>query len=53
MICTEYYQDDEMMEDEMGGACCTYEGEEKCVHGFTRMGKPERNGELGSQDQMG
>jgi hypothetical protein len=28
-----------MTEDEMGGACCTCEGEEKSVHGF--MWKPE------------
>jgi len=44
----EYYWDDEMTEDEMGGACCTYEGEEKCVHGF--MGKPEGNRQLKNQD---
>jgi hypothetical protein len=37
-----------MTKDEMGGECCTYEGEEKCVCGF--MWKLEGKRQFGRQD---
>jgi hypothetical protein len=37
---TKYYWDDQIKEDEMGGACSAH-GHEKCVQNF--VGKPEGN----------
>lgn len=53
VLVIEYYYDDEMTEYEMGGACCTYEGEEKCLRGFMgetwrkeTAGKPGLDGKV-------
>ena len=31
---TKYYSGDQIKKNEMGGACGTYGGEERCLHGF-------------------
>ena len=37
MICIyhQYYQGEQIKENEMGGACSMYGGEEKCIQGFS------------------
>jgi hypothetical protein len=31
---TKYYSADQIKKNEMGGACTTYGGEERCIQGF-------------------
>jgi len=31
---TKYYSDEQIQENEMGGSCGMYEGEDKCKEGF-------------------
>jgi hypothetical protein len=33
-LITKYYVDDQIEKNEMGGACNTYGGEERCIQGF-------------------
>ena len=44
MLLTGYCSTDEVKETEMGGACGTYRGEDKCIQSF--------GGELKERDQL-
>jgi hypothetical protein len=33
-LLTRYYLDDQIKNNEMGGACGTYGGQERCIQGF-------------------
>jgi len=33
-VLTQYYQDDQIEKNEMGGECSTFGGEERCIQGF-------------------
>jgi hypothetical protein len=33
-VLTQYYSGGQIMESEIGGACNTYGGEERCIQGF-------------------
>ena len=39
MLLTKYYSGDKIEKNEMGWACRTYRGQERCIQGFG--GKPE------------
>jgi hypothetical protein len=34
VLLSKYYSGNQIKEDEMGGACGTYGGDEKCIQGF-------------------
>jgi hypothetical protein len=34
VLLTRYYSGDQIEKNEMGGACSTYGGEERCMQGF-------------------
>jgi len=36
VLLTKYYSGGQIEKNEMGGACSTYGGEERCVQGFGR-----------------